>query len=533
MNAIDGTIVVAYLLGMVGLSVYLGRGQTDADDYYVGGRNLPWWAVGISTMATQTSAVSFISIPAFVALAPGGGLTWLQYELAVPLAMIAVMVVLIPFFRRLELVSVYEYLELRFGRGTRLFMSAVFLFSRGIGTGAGVYASAMVLKICLGLDQWMSDDNALYATILLIGTVTVIYDTIGGMTAVVYSDVIQMVVLLGGLLVCIFLGASEVGGFGAIVDAHPADRWAAMDPSTGIGDGASAPFWAYLVGGFFLYCSYYGVDQSQAQRELSAPTTADTKRSLVFNGLARFPLTLLYIGLGLTVGAVFAHSAELQSLVSKPDELVPQFILYHLPTGVRALLLAALLAAAMSSLDSALNSLSAATMCDFIEPYYEIPKDKLLKVGRITTVIWGVFITASAFFIGGAKTIIETINQIGSAFYGPMLAAFVLGVLTRKATGRGVTIGVLVGVGVNLCLWKFAGAESSFPIHWMWWNLVGLLVTSVVAYLVSRPKAEDAERIDKYTLSSEIIAAEEKPWLRTYAGLVLWFGVILLVTILL
>lgn len=535
MNAIDWTILTAYLVGMIGLSVYLGRGQSTAEDYYVGGRNLPWWAVGISTMATQTSAVSFISIPAFVALKEGGGLTWLQYELAVPLAMIAVMVFLVPFFRSLKLVSVYEFLELRFDRRTRLFMSAVFLISRGLGTGVGVYASALVLKICLGLDQHMSDFNAMATTILLIGVVTVIYDTIGGMTAVVYSDVIQMVVLLGGIILCIVLGASEVGGFGNMFDAMPAERWTAIDNSgTGINDATNMPFWAYLIGGFFLYTSYYGVDQSQAQRELSAPTTADTKRSLVLNGLCRFPLTLLYIGLGLAVGAVFANSAELQSLVTKPDDLVPQFIIHHLPTGVRAILLAALLAAAMSSLDSALNSLSASTMCDFIEPFGEIPKDKLLKVGRITTVVWGIVITGCAFLFvetGKNSTIIEVINKVGAAFYGPMLAAFVLGVITRRTNGLGVIVGVLAGVGVNLCLWLYAGNESDFQVHWMWWNAVGFVLTSVVAVMVSGlGTAPRASALAKYTLSADSIRKEEGPWLRTYAGLILWFLVILIIS---
>ena len=154
MSPIDWGVIIVYLIGMVILSVYLGQGQEDQDDYYVGGRSLPWWAIGISTMATQSSANSFIGIPAFVALQEGGGLTWLQYELSVPLAMIFVMVFLLPFFRKLELVSVYEYLELRFGRGTRLFMSGVFLISRALATGMGIYAAAIVLTVCLQIPIW-------------------------------------------------------------------------------------------------------------------------------------------------------------------------------------------------------------------------------------------------------------------------------------------------------------------------------------------------------------------------------------------
>jgi len=233
---------------MVAFSAWLGRSQTDQADYYVGGRNLPWWAVGISTMATQASAISFISIPAFVALKEGGGLTWLQYELAVPLAMVAVMVLLIPHFRKLELVSVYEYLEMRFDLPTRLMLSGVFLLSRGLATGIGVYASAIVLSVALGIPVW--------STILLIGVVTVIYDMLGGMAAVVWSDVIQMGILLGGLAVCVAFAAHLAGGFGEMFAAFPLDRAAAFDGAHGIGDGAKTPFWGFLIGGFFLYVSY-------------------------------------------------------------------------------------------------------------------------------------------------------------------------------------------------------------------------------------------------------------------------------------
>lgn len=519
MATLDWIVIIAYLAGMVVLSVYLGRGQESEDDYYVGGRDLPWWAIGISTMATQSSANSFIGIPAFVALKEGGGLTWLQYELGVPLAMIFVMVVLLPFFRKLELVSVYEYLELRFGRGVRLFMSGVFLVSRALATGMGIYAASIVLTVCLQLPIW--------ATILLIGVVTIIYDTIGGMAAVVYSDVIQMVVLLIGIAICLVYAADAVGGFAAMTEALPAERWRAMDPAHGIGDNASAPFWGFLIGGFFLYVSYYGVDQSQAQRELSAPTIEDTKRSLILNGLARFPITLLYIGLGIALGAAYLHVPELKSAVDghgKADFLVPEFILTQLPTGVRALLLAAILAAAMSSLDSALNSLSAATLKDFLEK--RIAPSELLKTGKIVTVIWGVVITGFAFLFAydeGSKTVVESINKIGSAFYGPILAAFCMGLLSKRSTGTGVIIGTLAGVGFNVCLWLFVPS-----VYWMWWNLFGLVVTCVVTVFVSlATPAPSAEVLANYTLDLGDLARRERPWIKAYLGLFAYFLVIL------
>ena len=294
MSGLDWAILAGYMAGMVGLSMYLSRGQETEDDYYVGGRNLPWWAVGISTMATQASAVSFVSVPAFVAITDGGGIAMLQSELAVPLAMIFVMVFLIPFFRDLKLISVYEYLEMRFDRPTRQVMSGIFLLSRGLATGVVLYASGVVLQVCLGIDIWIC--------MLVLGVVTIIYDTLGGMAAVVYSDVIQMFILVGGLVFCIYLSIDDVGGFGEMLAATDASRLVALKNHHGIGDGSVYPFWGLLFGGFFLYVSYYGVDQSQAQRELSAPTTRDTKLSLVFNGLARFPLTMLTSSWGWRLG---------------------------------------------------------------------------------------------------------------------------------------------------------------------------------------------------------------------------------------
>ena len=526
MTILDWAIIALYMLGMIALSVYLRRGQTDQEDYYVGGRNLPWWAVGISTMATQTSAISFVSIPAFVALRAGGGLTWLQYELALPLAIIFTVVFLLPFFRKLELVSVYGYLERRFGLSARQVVSGVFLLSRGLGSGVGVYLSALVLSVCLGIPVW--------ATILLIGVVTVIYDTMGGMKAVVYSDVIQMVVLVGGLLLCIGYVAAEVGGLGTLFSSLSPERWQALDLGTGLGDGAKMPFWAFLVGGFFLYTSYYGVDQSQVQRELSAPTIGDTKRAMVLNGLARFPLTLLYLCLGIAAAAAYAHSAELRAAMQgRPlDELVPRIILMKIHPGIRAVLFAAILSAAMSSLDSSLNSLSAATQRDFIQRLWRPSPKSLLTIGKVTTVVWGAIITGFAFlfwFANPAETVVEGINKIGSLFYGPILAAFLTGLLWKRPTAPDVICGLVAGVGVNLCLWITCGEA----LHWMWWNFIGLAVVILVTGVVSRFTPDpDPEKVEAYTLSRAGFHQETKRWWRTYLMLGIYFLVILAVILL-
>ena len=520
MTVLDWVIIAVYLFGLVGLSIYLGRGQTNQDDYYVGSRAISWWAVGISIMATQTSAISFISVPAFVALKEGGGLTWLQYELAVPVAMIAVMVFLIPFFRQLNLISVYEYLELRFGPSVRTLVSAVFLTSRSLATGVAVYASAIVLSVVLSIPLW--------ATILLIGVFTIIYDTIGGISVVIYSDVIQMFILVGGIIVCIFYAADAVGGFSEMLATLPAERMTASDFSTGLGDGGEVPFWAFLFGGFFLYISYYGTDQSQVQRGLSVSSMEQAKWSLMLNGLARFPLTLLYVLLGIAAFSVYQQSPELASLVppDKPDYLIPQYIFLVLPDGLRALLFAALLAAAMSSLDSALNSLSAATMRDFINKWYPESIEKLY-LGKLTTVFWGVVVTGFAFLVGTiSDTVIEAINKIGSAFYGPILAAFLAGILSPRPTTRSVTAGILAGVGFNIFLWL-----GHPEIYWMWWNLIGCLIASAIAYLAGVVWPDGGSVRDDYLLSFSKIREREKGWGGAYLLLTAYFLVILAVIV--
>ncbi len=518
MSALDWGVVGVYIAAMIGMSIWLGRGQADDADYYVGGRNLPWWGVAISTMATQTSAISFLSIPAFVALKPGGGLTWLQYELAVPLAMIGVGILLLPFFRKLELISVYHYLELRFGPAVRTLISAVFLLSRGLGTGVGLYASAIILTVTLNIPLW--------ATILLMGTVTVIYDTIGGMKAVVYSDVIQSAILFLGIFLCIGFALELGGGFDDLLTALEPQRWRTIDPGTGLGDGAQLPFWGFLVGGLFLYMAYYGSDQSQVQRELSTASIADTRKSLYFNGFARFPLTVLYLILGLSLGAAYTVSNDLQREVPRElmDFLVPVFILQELPMGIRGILISALFAGAMSSLDSALNSLSAATMHDFIERHRKLSPRQSLVMGKITTVIWGVVIIGFAFMVGNiSDTVIESINMIGSAFYGPILAAFIVGVSSQRATSAGIFAGVLGGVGVNLVLW------IGFPqIFWMWWNLTGLLVAVAVTFVVSLfTPAPQSEQVRLYTLSGSGFFKDHKLWHRGYTWLLVYFFALL------
>ena len=446
MNLLDWAIIALYIAGLIVFSIFLSRGQKSTEDYFLGSRNLPWWAIAISTMATQLSAISFISAPAFVAVRPGGGLIWLGYEFAVPLAMIFVMIVILPFLHRNHIVSIYEYLEHRFDPGTRTLISLIFQISRALATGVGVYAIAIVFSVTVGMNIWL--------TILIIGVVAMVYDTLGGIKAVVYTDVVQMGILLIGILVCSGYALYYVGGWGEALGAVPAQRWQSIDWGHGFGDGADFGFWPLLLGGFFLYVSYYGCDQSQVQRELSARNEDDLKKSLFFNGIFRFPVVMGYCLMGLLIGSLLLQDSAFAAEVSRssPDYLVPLFIMRYLPHGIIGVLAVAIFAAAMSSLDSALNSLSAASYKDIYQRYFQpLNSYDALKVSKILTVFWGIFCTGFAFLVGSISgTVIEAINKIGSAFYGPILATFLLGILTRTAVASAVKWGVLMGVGTNL-----------------------------------------------------------------------------------
>jgi SSS family solute:Na+ symporter len=529
MNYFDWLVIIVYGVGMIGMSVYLGRNQESEGDYYLGSNDLGFWSIGISTMATQCSTNSLLGAPAFVIAV--GGLLWLQYEIAVPLAVIAVMIFLLPFFRKQNIISVYEYLEKRFGVGTRTFLSVTFQFLRAFSTGVTVFGISLVLQKTIGISFWVA--------VILLGIVTVVYDFFGGMKAVVYSDVIQMIVLYAGILIATVYAIYLTGGISEVFSLIPEDKSLVLDFSHhGFGDGKTFAFWPMLIGGFFLYVSYYGCDQTQVQRELSSKDLDDTNMSLFVNGIFRFPLVLTYIFLGTALMAYIAKHPEFLNLLKTSDGsieynlAVPTFVLQHLPHGIIGLIVVALFSAAMSSLDSTINSLSALTMRDVIERFFlksQIRKKTELFLSRITTIFWGTLCIIFAFFVGGiSESIIESINKIGSLLNGSILATFLLAILTKRANGYGAVSGIIVGFLVNIFLWIY------YPeISWMWWNAIGCLVTFGIGYTVSIVvKAEQ-----NYSLIKNLIFKKnqkeffqyKRNWPVYYSILTVYFFLIILI----
>ena len=499
MNFLDWGVIALYIVFILGAGFLLGRSQSTIRDYYLGGRTVRWWQSGLSTMATQLGAVSFVSAPAFVVLKDGGGLKWLAYEFGVPLALILVMVVILPTFHRAGVISIYEYLEARFDAGTRTLVSLLFQVGRGLATAVTLLAGGLVLSTALGISTPMA--------IITISLVTIVYDVLGGIRVVIFSDVIQMFIILIGILVCGSVALSFVGWDMAWANIEPA-RLRVLDfQHLGLNPAGTYAFWPMILGGFLLYASYYGCDQSQVQRELTVGKIDDVKKSLLVNAFGRFPLVLLYCTMGIFIGAVvmtpeFLGRAAIAigsspetvatTLQRDPDRMVPLFILSYLPHGVIGFIFVAILSALMSSLDSAFNSMSAVTVRDFYQRYWkkDASERHYLMASKAFTLTWGIFCVGMALLFAATpeatrQTTIVLINAIGSILYGPILAAFLLGMLTDWAGPRATKIGIMAGAMGNLCLFFLQWWGQVISISWLWWNLTGFLTTLVIARVIS------------------------------------------------
>ncbi|MEM1323173.1 MAG: sodium/solute symporter [Bacteroidota bacterium] len=482
MNSIDYIVIVSYIIGFLFLGL-LFKENKDSKDYFLGGKSFGWFPLSMSTIATQLSAISFISAPAFVGLKNGGGMIWLTYEFAVPLAMLFLMVFLIPPMYKAGIVSVYAYLEERFSSSTRILLSGVFQVSRAFATSVMVYTVALILTSVM--------DVPMSQTILIIGVVTLVYSYQGGMKAVVYGDMIQMIILILGIIICLVAGINYIGGWEEFISNLDRERLVAVNfDSLGLEEGDEFGFWPMLIGGFFLYTSYYGTDQSQVQRLFSAQSMKTVKTTLLFNGLLRFPITFTYCLMGLVIGTLALTQTEFMAKIpaDKPDLMIPIFIRDYLPNGIIGILMVAIFSAAMSSLSSAINSLSAATVEDFFNRDKQLSNDKYMRYSKYAALFWGIVCIVLAFFTGDiAKTVIEAINKVGSVFYGPILATFIAAIAIKRVNSIGANIGLLSGVAVNVYLWLFVP-----EVFWFWWNAVGAVVTLAMGLATSLLFKEDA-----------------------------------------
>ncbi len=461
---INWIVLLVYFGAMLLLGSRVGKSNTSTESYFLGSRKIPWWAIGLSVMATQCSAVSFIGMPGW---GYTSGLMRLTYTFQFPLVMVILMVTFVPFFYNTKVVSIYEYLEKRFGPKSRTFMSVIFLLSRGLQTAVVLFGPALALSMITGLDPKI--------TILIMGVFSIAYTVFGGIAAVIWTDVVQMFIIWLGVILAIVLPVFMAdGGLGAIVENAVSNNMiTGLDFSFSLKNPYS--FWGGLLGSGFLYITYLGTDQSQIQRVLTAKSIRETKLSLSLAGFIVPIQTLLFLVAGICLFTAFGGQTFENS-----DYVMLTFITQYLPVGVAGLVTAGVFAAGMSSVDSALNALATVATTDFYKKWKPEADDaQCLKVSRYMTLFFGVFATVAALFLGGLGSILDLINVIGPLFYPCMLSAFTLAVFCKKGNEKGCITAIVTGLVVDVFMWRCTDIGS------LWWNFFGFVVAFAAGYLVS------------------------------------------------
>ncbi len=468
---LDLAVIVTYLLGVSIWGAWLGRGQKGATDYFLGNRELPWGAVMLSVVATETSTLTFLSIPGVAYL---GTLTFLQLTVGYLVGRAVVSILLLPAYFRGEMTTAYALLETRFGVGTRRFTSAIFMLTRLLADSVRLFATAIPLALVTGWPYPVS--------IAVIGLMTLVYTYFGGIKAVVWVDALQMVLyLVGAVVAAMALQALIPGGWGEVFAAsREAGKLAVVDFQFTLA--VPYTFWAGLIGGGFLTMGSHGTDQLIVQRLLTCKNLKASQKALVWSAvvvMAQF-LIFLLVGLGLWVfygGISFERS----------DEIFARFIVEQLPPGVTGLLIAGIFAAAMSSLSSSINSLASASAFDFWAPLKGLVGDdaRVLRAGKGFTLLWAALLVGGAWVfipLSTRTSAVEVALGIASVVYGGLLGAFGLGILADRADQRSTIIGMAAGIGIVMAIWLTVPQR----VAWPWFVFIGTLVTYFVGWALGR-----------------------------------------------
>ena len=555
MHPLDWLIIVGYLSWILYDGIKRAKGTHAVEGYFLASRALPWWAVGLSVMATQMSAITLVGT---TGQGYADGVRFVQFYFGLPVAMIILSLTLVPFFHRARVYTAYEYLEKRFDAKTRALASFLFLVSRGLSAGVIVAAPAVILSIVLG---W-----SLPLTILAIGIPTTAYTMFGGVQAVTWADVKQMVVIMVAVSAAV---VALIFGLPDGVDLEPAfhvagatGRLQSIDFTFDLNE--TYTFWSGMIGGLFLSLGYFGCDQSQVQRYLTAKSVAAGRYALLMSAFAKIPLQMLILLTGVLVFVFYlfnkppmlfnpAHdervrassrSAEYASLTDEfegafdarrraADNLIaarktgdavrtaavtdtflerdarlrdvrtraetlvkdvsgddaytdinyvfPTFVTTQLPIGLVGLMIAAIFAAAMSSIAAELNALSAATVIDFYRRHLrkEAPDRHYLFVSKLATGFWGLFASVTALYAANLGSLIEVVNRFGSFFYGSLLGVFILAVGVPRVTASGAFWGLIGGMAT------VAAVATTTSISFLWLNLVGAVGAVSVGVLIS------------------------------------------------
>lgn len=466
-SRIDLGIVLIYLVGVTALGSYFRRRQRSIHDYFLGGRATPTWALALSIVATETSTLTIIGAPA---LAYGSNLAFLQLTFGYIIARFLISFLLLPHYFVGELYTAYQYVERRFGAMTEKLTAGLFLVTRALAEGVRIFAVSLVVSAVLGTDTLSS--------ILVITLVTLFYTFQGGIQAVIWTDVVQFLLYAaGGLIVLWQLLQGIPGGWTEVTQLAQAagNKFAVLDFS--FAWDKTYTFWTGVLGGTFLTMASHGTDQLLVQRLLAARSLRKSQVALIVSGFIVLAQFLLFLILGVMLYAFYQHSPP-PTPFTRTDQVFPAYMVAYLPTGIAGLMVAAVLAAAMSTSSATLNSLAASTVVDFSRR--QADRVRLLWRSRLVTLVWGVVMIVLALWAQRWGPVLEAGLTIASITYGAMLGIFLLGRLTRSANPRGVAVGMVIGLATMLYVRFFTS------IAWTWYVLIGTLATFSVGYLASQ-----------------------------------------------
>ena len=495
LNTLDLVIIAVYLVGITLFGLKFRKKDRSLKDYFLADRNIPWWAISLSIVAAETSTLTIISIPG---LAYDTDFGFLQIVFGYLIGRVIISYILIPHYFRGDLFTAYQLMDRRFGPRLRSLTAGLFLITRAAAEGVRVFAVAIVVGIALaGMLSGLGDFGRDVAAIAIVTVLTLIYTFEGGMAAVIWTDVIQMFIYVAGTIVGLFTLLHHVpGGWSTISEAAAAHhkfrifyfQWNFWQTYT---------FWSGLIGGAFLTTASHGTDQLIVQRLLAAKSEAQSKVALISSGvfvLFQFTLFLL-IGVMLYV---FYNSAGHVLTAMRSDRIFPTIIVSEMPHGISGLLIAAILAAAMSNLSAALNSLSSSSIVDFYLRRRPNATDaQRLSISRAATIFWGLLLFVLAIVSRRGGRVVEIGLAIASVAYGALLGVFLLGVLTKRANERGARVGLFVGFVLNLYIWQEQNLwtwlepilhwslKLPHPIPFPWYVMIGSLVTFGVGMIAS------------------------------------------------
>lgn len=484
LRTIDLVLVVLYLIGITWFGLrFRKQGERSLKSYFLADRNIPWWAIALSIVAAETSTLTIISVPG---IAFTGDFGFLQLVMGYLLGRVVICIIFLPRYFRGELMTAYQVIGERFGRRLHKATALLFLVMRAAAEGVRVFAVAIVVGVALGTGD--------IASIIILSLLTLLYTFEGGMKAVIWTDVLQMFLYIVGTLVSLWSICAHIpGGAHTLYSmASAANKLTVFHFAFSVSE--TYTFWAGVVGGCFLTMASHGTDQLMVQRLLAAKNLRESRWALLFSGVVIFVQFSLFLLIGAGLFVYYRTTGQAPHAASA-DRIFPLYIVHEMPAGIAGLMIAAILAAAMSNLSAALNSLASTSMVDFYLPRRPGLSEALkTKISRLMTLGWAAVLLVLAILSRSGGHVLEIGLAIASVLYGGMLGVFLLGTLTKRATETGAMIGLIVGCMLNLVLWRQSapvhvglfGASFVIPrVAWTWYVFVGAIVTFVIGYLFS------------------------------------------------